>query len=313
MTATSGPGFSLMQEHIGFAYMTETPTVIVDIQRAGPSTGLPTLVGQGDMMQARWGTHGDCEMIVLCPASPQELFDLTIRAFNLAERFRTPVVVMSDEVVGHMIERVEIPDADAIGIVDRSRPPGPPETLPHPWDTYGTTDTCETDRGVIPPMAAAGEGYRVNMTGLTHDERGYPAMNAEAHEKLVRRLSEKIRSRADELYLCVEDQVEDADVVVIAYGISARVSQGAVRRAREAGHKVGLLRLQVAWPFPDARIARLAQSARALVVPEINLGQMVREVERVAHGQAEVVAVSHAGGHYPAPDALLSTIEEVSP
>lgn len=306
MTATSGPGFSLMQEHIGFAFMTETPTVLVDIQRAGPSTGLPTAVGQGDMMQARWGSHGDSEAIVLCPDSPQELFELTVRAFNLAESFRTPVVVMSDEVVGHMVERVEIPSADAIEIVERTRPPGPPETLP---DSYATDGT----QGAIPPMAAAGEGYRVNMTGLTHDERGYPAMNPEAQERLVRRLVDKIRSRRDELDLCVEDQVEDADVVVIAYGIAARVSQGAVRRAREAGHKVGLLRLQVAWPFPDVRIARLAKRARALVVPEINLGQMVREVERVAHGHARVVPVSHAGGHYPAPDKLLAAIEEVSP
>ena len=306
MTATSGPGFSLMQEHIGFAFMTETPTVLVDIQRAGPSTGLPTMVGQGDMMQSRWGSHGDCEMIALCPASPQELFELTVRAFNLAERFRTPVLVMSDEVVGHMVERVEIPSADAIEIVERTHPPGPPETLPIPYETFDTTG------GAIPPMATAGEGYCVNMTGLTHDERGYPAMNPEAQEKLVRRLSDKIRSRADELDLCVEDQAEGADVVVIAYGIAARASQGAVRRAREAGRRVGLLRLQVAWPFPDARIARVAESARALVVPEINLGQMVREVERVAHGRAQVVPVSHAGGHYPPPDALLAAIEEVS-
>jgi len=308
MTATSGPGFSLMQEHIGFAFITETPTVLVDIQRAGPSTGLPTAVGQGDMMQARWGTHGDHEIIALCPASPQELFDLTVRAFNIAERLRTPVLVMSDEIVGHMVERVEIPHQDAIEIVDRARPPGPPEMLPHPYESY---ETSEADCG-IPPMAIAGEGYHVNMTGLTHDERGYPAMNPEAQEKLMHRLVAKIRSHADELDLCVEDGVEDAEVVVIAYGIAARVSQGAVRRAREAGRKVGLLRLQIAWPFPEDRVARIAKSARGIVVPEINLGQMVREVERVAHGNARVVSVSHAGGHYPPAEALLAAIEEVS-
>jgi 2-oxoglutarate ferredoxin oxidoreductase subunit alpha len=309
MTATSGPGFSLMQEHIGFAFMTETPVVLVNIQRGGPSTGLPTLVGQGDMMQARWGSHGDYEMIALCPASPQELFEFTLRAFNLAERFRTPVLVMSDEVVGHMVERVEIPSANALEIVNRSHPPGSPETLTRPYATY----QIDAASGVpIPPMALAGEGYRVNMTGLTHDEHGYPAMHAEGQDRLVRRLVEKIRRHANELELCVEDGVEDADVVVIAYGITARVSQGAVRRARQAGLKVGLLRLQVAWPFPDARIARLAERARALVVPEINLGQLVREVERAAHGATRVVAVSHAGGHYPAADALLATIEEVS-
>jgi 2-oxoglutarate ferredoxin oxidoreductase subunit alpha len=260
------------------------------------------------MMQARWGSHGDSEMIVLCPASPQELFELTVRAFNLAESFRTPVVVMSDEVVGHMVERVEIPSASEIEVVDRPHPPGPPETLPDPFDTHDSSDV-----GTVPPMAVAGEGYRVNVTGLTHDERGYPAMNAEAQDRLVRRLVGKIRSRSDELDLCVEDQVEDADVVVIAYGITARVSQTAVRRARQAGRKVGLLRLQVAWPFPDARIARVAERARALVVPEINLGQMVHEVERVACGRARVVAVTHAGGRYPSQNTLLSAIEEVSP
>jgi 2-oxoglutarate ferredoxin oxidoreductase subunit alpha len=284
--------------------------VLVNIQRGGPSTGLPTLVGQGDMMQARWGSHGDYEMIALCPASPQELFEFTLRAFNLAERFRTPVLVMSDEVVGHMVERVEIPGTDALEIEERRHPPGPPETLPVPYATYYVD---ETNGGLVPAMAAAGEGYRVNMTGLTHDERGYPVMNAEGQDRLIRRLVEKIRRHAGELDLCVEDGVEDADVVVIAYGIAARVSQGAVRRARQAGRRVGLLRLLVAWPFPDARIARVAQGARALVVPEINLGQLVREVERAAHGAARVVAVSHAGGHYPDPDTLLAAIEEASP
>jgi 2-oxoglutarate ferredoxin oxidoreductase subunit alpha len=307
MTATSGPGFSLMQEHIGFAFMTETPTVLVNIQRGGPSTGLPTMVGQGDMMQARWGSHGDYEMIALCPASPQELFEFTLRAFNLAEQYRTPVVVMSDEVVGHMVERVVIPSADDLEIVNRSHPPVQPGMLTQPYATYYTDEEYG-----IPPMAPTGEGYRVNMTGLTHDERGYPTMNAEGQDRLVRRLVEKIRGHANELELCVEDEVEDADVVVIAYGITARVSQGAVRRARQAGLKVGLLRLQIAWPFPDARIAHLAEQARALVVPEINLGQMVREVERAAHGASRVVAVSHAGGHYPTAETLLSAIEEAN-
>jgi 2-oxoglutarate ferredoxin oxidoreductase subunit alpha len=309
MTATSGPGFSLMQEHIGFAFMTETPVVLVNIQRGGPSTGLPTLVGQGDMMQARWGSHGDYEMIALCPSSPQELFEFTLRAFNLAERFRTPVLVMSDEVVGHMVERVVIPSADDLEIVNRSHPPAPPEESALPYATYHID---EASGDWVPPMAPAGEGYRVNMTGLTHDERGYPTMHAEGQDRLIRRLVDKIRRHADELELCVEDGLEDADVVVIAYGITARVSQGAVRRARQAGLKVGLLRLQVAWPFPDARIARLAERARALVVPEINLGQLVREVERAAHGAARVVAVSHAGGHYPAVDTLLAAIKEAN-
>jgi 2-oxoglutarate ferredoxin oxidoreductase subunit alpha len=306
MTATSGPGFSLMQEHIGFAFMTETPVVLVNIQRGGPSTGLPTLVGQGDMMQARWGSHGDYEMIALCPASPQELFEFTLRAFNLAEQYRTPVLVMSDEVVGHMVERIVIPSADELEIVNRSHPPGPPGALSQPYATYRTDETSG-----VPPMALAGEGYHVNMTGLTHDEHGYPTMHAEGQDRLVRRLVDKIRRHAGELELCVEDGVEDAEVVVIAYGITARVSQGAVQRARQAGLKVGLLRLQIAWPFPDARIARLAERSRALVVPEINLGQLVREVERAVHGATRVVGVSHAGGHYPAAETLLAAIQEV--
>ncbi|NIM00976.1 MAG: 2-oxoacid:acceptor oxidoreductase subunit alpha, partial [Acidobacteria bacterium] len=229
MTATSGPGFSLMQEHIGFAFMTETPLVLVNIQRGGPSTGLPTLVGQADMMQARWGSHGDYAMIALTPASPQELFEMTLRAFNLAETFRTPVLVMSDEVVGHMVERVVIPPADRIELVERRPPTRPPGEQP----SYAPADDG------IPPMACAGQGYHVNVTGLTHDERGYPAMNAEAQDRLVRRLVHKIESRADELDDCEEDGVEDAGVIVIAYGIAARVSQGAVRRARARGLDVG--------------------------------------------------------------------------
>jgi len=302
MTATSGPGFSLMQEHIGYAYMTETPIVFVNVQRGGPSTGLPTLVGQGDMMQARFGTHGDVEMIALCPASPQEMFDMTVRAFNLAESLRTPVFVMADEVIGHMVERVTIPEPDSIEIVARPRPPQPP----------GGQPTYDTSEGPIAPMARAGDGYRVMMTGLTHDDRGYPAVDAMHQDRLVRRLRAKIRDRAGELEDLEEIDTDGAEVVVVSYGITARVSLGVVKRARRAGLRVGFARLKIAWPFPATRLAALAQRVRALVVPEINLGQMVREVERAAAGHTRVIPVSHAGGHYHDRDTLLSAIEEAA-
>ena len=285
-TVTSGPGFSLMMEHIGYAAMTETPCVFVDVQRGGPSTGLPTLPAQGDMMQARWGSHGDYEMIALCPNSPQECFDLTIRAFNLAEEYRTPVMFMMDECVGHMTEKVVIPPADQIQIYPRRRTAQPPGSyLP-----YSAGD------GRIPSMAHAGEGHRFHITGLTHDERGYPVMNADAQDKLVRRLLAKIRDAAEAIASFEEDETEDADVVVISYGITSRVAQRAISLARQKGLRVGKLRLITVWPFPDFKIKALAAKVKAFVVPELNMGQIAREVERAAAGAAKTFLVPHAGG-----------------
>jgi len=220
-TVTSGPGFSLMMEHIGYAVMTETPCVFVNVQRGGPSTGLPTLPAQGDMMQAKWGSHGDYEMIALCPNSPQECFDLAIRAFNLSERFRTPVMLMMDECVGHMTEKVVIPPADQIEIYPRRR------TTRRP----GEYRTFEPEEDLVPAMAHAGEGHRFHMTGLTHDERGYPAMNPETQDRLVRRLMDKVRLAADDLVHVEEEGIEGADVIVVSYGITSRVAQ----RARRIG------------------------------------------------------------------------------
>jgi 2-oxoglutarate ferredoxin oxidoreductase subunit alpha len=301
-TVTSGPGFSLMMEHIGYAVMTETPCVFIDVQRGGPSTGLPTLPSQSDMMQARWGSHGDYEIIALSPNSPQECFDLTITAFNLAEEFRVPVMFMMDECVGHMTEKVVIPTPDQIEIYPRRRASKPP----------GEFKLYATGPDLVPEMVHAGEGYRFHMTGLTHDERGYPSMNAAAQDKLIRRLREKILRAADRLTMVEEEAVEDADVVVISYGITSRVAQKAIEAARQRGVKVGKCRLIGVWPFPDEHIRKLAGNAKALVVPEINCGQIVREVQRVAGGETRVIGVSHAGGGVHRPDDILKAILEAA-
>jgi len=275
MTATSGPGFSLMQENIGLAVMTETPLVIVDIMRGGPSTGQPTKPGQQDMMQAKWGSHGDYEIIALAPSSVQEMFDLTIECFNLSERFRVPVFLMADEIVAHMWERVIIPEPEKIQIVNRKKPNvSPADYLPF-----------KPDEDLVPPMACFGEGYRVHVTGLTHDERGYPQTDSpEIQEQLVRRLCDKIRKNADKIVRVKEFMLEDAEVAVITYGIPARAAVSAVKKAREEGIKAGLLRLITVWPFPERQIAELATRIKGIVVPELNYGQIVREVERAAKG-----------------------------
>ncbi len=273
MTATSGPGFSLMQENIGLAVMTETPLVIVDIMRGGPSTGQPTKPGQQDMMQAKWGSHGDYEVIALAPSSVQEMFDLTIECFNLSERFRVPAFLMADETVAHMWERVIIPEPDQIEIVNRKKPTvSPTDYLPF-----------KPDEDLVPPMACFGEGYRVHVTGLTHDERGYPKTDSpEIQEQLVRRLCDKIRKNADKIVKVKEFMLEDAEIAVIAYGTPARAAISAVRKAREEGIKAGLLRLVTVWPFPERQVAELAARVKGIVVPELNYGQIVREVERAA-------------------------------
>lgn len=300
MTATSGPGFSLMMENLGLGVMTETPCVLVNVQRGGPSTGMPTLVGQGDMMQARWGSHGHYEVIALAPSSPQELFDLTIRAFNLAEKYRTPVLVMTDETVGHMTERVVIPPADEIDFVQRRKPTVSAREgyLPFRPDPDG-----------VPPMACAGDGYRIHVTGLTHDEKGYPdTVSVETQQRLVERLVDKIRRNRDDIIEVVEDEVEGADVIVVAYGISARTAARPVRIAREMGLRVGLVKLVTVWPFAESRIRELARHVKAFVVPEINLGQIALEVERCAGGEARTILVPHAGGGLHRPDDILEAI-----
>ena len=298
MTATSGPGFSLMQENIGLAVMTETPCVIVDIMRGGPSTGQPTLPGQQDVMQAKWGSHGDYGIIALAPCSVQEMFDLTIEAFNLAETYRIPTLLMADEVVGHMWEKVTISPPEKIRIVNRKKPTVSPETY----------EPFMPDDDLVPPMACFGEGFRFHATGLTHDEHGYPRTSSStAQSKLVRRLCEKISRNAEKIIKVEQVMLDDADVVVVAYGIVARSALSAVKKAREAGIKAGLLRLITLWPFPEAHVARIAERAKVIVVPEMNCGQMVREVERAAKG-TPVVFLSKLGEDPHTPKEILGVI-----
>jgi 2-oxoglutarate ferredoxin oxidoreductase subunit alpha len=301
LTVTSGPGFSLMMEHIGLAAITETPCVYIDVQRAGPSTGLPTQPAQGDMMQARFGSHGDYRLIALCPNSPQECFDLTLEAFNLAEEYRVPVLVMLDEVVGHMTEKVVIPAADKLKVTERRWTSKTPAEY-KPFEPAAGS--------LVPEMVKAGDGYRIHVTGLTHDERGYPAMNVPAHEKMQNRLCDKIVKNADKIVRFEAKDLDGAEVVVVSYGITSRIAEKAIQAAKDKGVKVGAFRLITAWPFPEKQIAELSRKVKAFVVPELNLGQMVLEVERLAAGRCRTLPVPHVGGTVHNPDVILKAILE---
>lgn len=301
MTATSGPGFSLMMENYGLGLMTETPCVIVDVMRAGPSTGLPTHTSQGDVMQARWGTHGDVGVIAYVPSSPQECFDLTVEAFNRSEEYRMPVVVLADEVVGHMRERVVIPPPEGIARVERKKPAEPPSPDFLPF---------RPDGDLVPPMACAGEGYRVHVTGLTHDERGYPVLNARTQRRLVGRLLDKVRKNADRILRWEEVGTEDAEVLVVAYGSVARSARESVRVLREKGIRAGLLRPVTVWPFPTDRVRALARKVRTIVVPEVNFGQVVYEVDRCSRGRARTVLMPLLGGEIHTPEDIALKVEE---
>ncbi len=303
MTATSGPGFSLMMENYGLGLMTETPCVIVDVMRAGPSTGLPTHTAQGDVMQARWGTHGDVGVIVYVPSSPQECFDLAVEAFNRSEQFRMPVVVLSDEVVGHMRERVVIPPADRILLLDRKKPSAPPSDDHLPF---------RPGEDLVPPMACAGEGFHVHVTGLTHDERGYPVLNERTQRRLVGRLVDKVRRNVGKILRWEEMETEDAEVLVVAYGSVARSAREAVREAREKGIRAGLLRPITVWPFPTDRVRWLARRVKAILVPEVNFGQVVYEVDRCSRGRCRVDLLPLLGGAIHTPEEILARIEEAA-
>ena len=301
VTVTSGPGFSLMMEHIGLAAITETPCVYINVQRAGPSTGLPTQPAQGDMMQARFGSHGDYRLIALCPNSPQECFDLTVEAFNLAEEYRVPVLVMLDEVVGHMTEKVVIPPADQIKVVERRYTKKKP----------GEFRLFEPANGsLVPEMVKAGDGYNIHVTGLTHEERGYPAMNVPTHEKMQLRLRDKLLKNVDKITKYEAKDLAGAEVVVVSYGITSRIAEKAMQQARAKGVKVGSFRLITAWPFPEQEITELSKKVKAFVVPELNLGQMSLEVERIAGGRCRTVPVHHVGGTVHNPEVILKAIEE---
>lgn len=300
MTATSGPGFSLMMENLGLAICTETPCVVVNVQRAGPCTGLPTQGAQGDMMQARWGSHGHYEIIALAPSSPQEIFYHTITAFNLSETYRLPVLIMTDEMIGHLSERVLIPDGKTIKTFSRPEPKGRKDHF-KPY---------EPGPNGVAPMAIAGDGYNIHMTGLTHDERGYPVMTVEAQVEMMERLVGKVRRNLNRIVNTEGYRLEDAEIVIVSYGISARTSLAAVDEAREEGIKVGLLRLVTVWPFPEDQIRKLAERVKGFVTVEINLGQIHLEVERCAGGKAPCFLVGHPGGEIIPPERVIEMLRQ---
>ena len=301
MTATSGPGFSLKQENIGYACMAEIPCVIVNVQRGGPSTGLPTLPQQSDVMQARWGTHGDHPIIVLCPSSVRETLDLTVRAFNLTEKYRIPVILLLDEIVGHISEKVTLPDPSEIEIYDRPAPTARPEEyLP-----YRYTDDD------IPEMATFGTGYRFHVTGLCHDETGFPTNDSAQIDKGLRRLNRKVERYRDDIVEVERLELDDAEVVLFAYGSTARSARRAMNLARDKGIRAGLMRPRTLWPFPDRELRELGPQVRSVVVPELNLGQMAHEVEWALAGRAEVTHINRIDGEPISPTTILEAIQEV--
>jgi 2-oxoglutarate ferredoxin oxidoreductase subunit alpha len=311
MTSTSGPGFSLMQENIGYAHITETPIVVVDVQRGGPSTGQPTMASQGDMMQVRWGSHGDYEPITLSPSSVQEFFDFTVKAFNLAEQYRIPVIISADEIIGHMREKIAIPEK--VDIRKRVMPKENPDefSADNPYLPF------KGETGEITPMAPFGEGYKIPVTGLTHDERGYPdSSEAEAHSKLITRLCDKVLNNRENIVSIREIFCDDADTILISYGAPARSVFTAVEFARKEGLKVGSIKIDTPWPFPEKQILEAAEKAKNLIVVEMNLGQMVVEVERVAGmvdgNRPNVHLIGKIGGELHKVDEILSQIKEIS-
>lgn len=302
MTATSGPGFSLMQENIGYAAMTEVPCVVVNVMRGGPSTGLPTLPAQGDVMQARWGTHGDHPIIVLAPYSVSETYELTIRAFNLSERFRSPVILLLDETIGHVCEKVVFPDPDEIVVWNRPRPTVPPER----YLAY------EHNESGVPPMADFGMGYRHHVTGLAHDETGFPTNDTEEIGRLIHRLHRKLEISRDVIVEVDEFHMDDAEVGVVAIGSAARASRFAVREARKQGIKVGLLRPKTIWPFPDRELESYRDQIRQWLVVEMNMGQLAHEVQWAVESRRKVHSLTRVDGELIHPRDVLTRIQELA-
>jgi 2-oxoglutarate ferredoxin oxidoreductase subunit alpha len=302
MTATSGPGFSLMQENLGFAVIAEVPCVIVNVMRGGPSTGLPTSPSQSDVMQSRWGTHGDHPIIVLSPSTVRECYDMTINAFNLSEKLRTPVIVLIDEVVAHMREKVILNDQEGVEIFDRIKPTMPPEWY-IPYE--------DTPSG-IPAMANFGEGYRYHVTGLTHDIRGFPTSRPDEIGPFITRLHRKITQHFSDIQMGEFYQTEDAELTIVAYGCVARSAKRAVIEARERGIKVGLLKLITIWPFMRSAVEKVLQVSKILIIPEMNMGQVSREVKRVNRGIAKVFTINKVDGTIITPAEILNRIQEVS-
>ncbi len=298
MTATSGPGFSLMQENLGFACVAEVPCVVVNVMRGGPSTGLPTNVSQGDVMQSRWGTHGDHPIIVLAASTTQDCFSLTLRAFNLSEKYRTPVILLLDEVVAHTREKIYLPHPDEIEVIDRIRPNMPPDWyIPYEDNSRG-----------VPPMSPFGEGYRYHVTGLVHDVRGFPTQRSEEIVGFMNRLFRKINQNFFDIQQIGEEMIEDAELVVMAYGSVSRSARRAVREARERGIKAGLVQLISLWPFPRQAVEPILRQVRAVLVPELNMGQMSREIKRVNQGQTRIETLNRIDGSLIGPNEILTRL-----
>lgn len=300
MTATSGPGFSLMQENIGYAAMAEVPCVIVNVQRGGPSTGLPTLPSQSDVMQSRWGTHGDHPIIVVAPSTVRETYDWTIKAFNFAERFRVPVIVLLDEIIAHVNEKIILPKREDIKIIERERT----QETPASYLPYGFTDTD------IPQFADFGTGYRYNVTGLSHDETGFPTNDPQKIDDLYRRLNRKIERYRDEITDFTTESLDDAEICIVAFGSSARSAYRAIRTARKMGIKVGIFHIFVIWPFPYRALAKLSERIKNFIVPEMNLGQIAHEVACAT--RCDVINVNRVDGGLITPDEILERIHHVS-
>ena len=301
MTATSGPGFSLKQENIGYAALTEIPLVIVNVQRGGPSTGLPTAPGQGDLMQAMWGTHGDHPVICLTPDSVKETFDLTIRAFNLAEKYRTPVILLTDEITGHMREKIEIPDQSEIEIYNRVKPVK--------GDEYKAYKVYDGD--IVPKMADFGSGFRYHVTGLMHDETGFPSNSTKNAGILMDRLMAKVEDHKDDIITYEEVETADAEYLIISYGGTARTAKAAIKTLRAEGIKVGLFRPITVWPFPEKQVFELSGKVKDVLVAELNYGQMKLEVERVVKGNCPVRFCGKANGEVLTPEELIRKFKEV--
>jgi 2-oxoglutarate ferredoxin oxidoreductase subunit alpha len=296
MTATSGPGFSLMQENIGYAAMAEIPCVIVNVQRLGPSTGQPTAASQGDVMQARWGTHGDHPIIALSPMSVAQAFELTVKAFNLSEKYRTPVILLADEIIGHMREPIELPDFEAVEKIERAVTDSP--------DMY---KAFRNEPGDVPPMASFGMGYRYHITGLFHDEVGFPTQRLDEIDPWLERVNGKFNN-ADDILLYLTDYQPGARTAILSYGASARTARHAMKQLRAKGEKVNLFSAQTIWPFPEAAVEELGGFVERIIVPEMNLGQIALEVERVV-GRKKVVRINRANGEMVTPDMVLSAVE----
>ena len=302
MTATSGPGFSLKQEAIGYACITETPCVIVNVQRSGPSTGLPTSPSQGDLMQARWGTHGDHSLIVLSPTTVSDTYELTVKAFNFAEKYRTPVVLLLDEVIGHMREKVDLTALEGLEVIERKKSTCSKEEF----------KAYEVTKDLVPNMEEIGKGFKFHVTGLVHDETGFPTNSTKEAHKLFTRLHDKIENNLDDILLYEEYCTDDCELLIVTFGCMVRCSKEVVDNMREKGVKIGLLAIKTVWPFPEQIVKEFSKKVDYIFVPEMNMGQMILEVERIVKNNCPVIGINKYNGEIITPEEITSTIEEVT-